>query len=235
MSEKVVLAVETTASIGGVALVSSDKGILAEEFLEDGMKHGRLLLPAIDKTLKEAALELENLSAIAVSIGPGSYTGTRVGVIAAKTLAFAKGLNIIGVSSMAALALSSKCSCGLIVPMQFARNNEVYTGMYRLLEDGTCQQLRADLALEPELIGQMIGEEKVVSFIGSALERFADDLSYLQEMGAEFESDIKAPFASAVAWAGLLETAEMVEPLGVEPIYMRRDSSPCTFEKFQNN
>ena len=231
---KIILAIETSARIGGVAVVDSCGSVLAEEVLSDGMKHGRLLIPAIDKVLSVAGIDLSALDAIAASIGPGSYTGTRVGVIAAKTLGFAKGIDIVPVSSLQALAVASKCRGGIVVPMQFARSDELYTGVYQISESGVSKALVEDIALEPELVKDMVNCHSVDYFIGSGLEKFEDEFEEYKAKGVIFEDSIKGAPASCIGKVAAMNLGNAMDPIEVEPVYMRRDSSPCSFEKFQN-
>ncbi len=231
MGNNVVLAIETSARIGGVAVVGAGGEVLAEEVLEDGMKHGRLLLPAIDGVLTRAGIALADLGAIAVSIGPGSYTGTRVGVIAGKTLGFAAGVQVVPVSSLEALALASGCR-GVVVPLQFARSDELYTGVYRVGADLRTEALVADIALEPDLVKEMVANFEVNCFIGSGLERFEEEFAGYREQGIDFLTQLQAAPASCVGKVAQGQFDRAQDPLTVEPVYMRRDSSPCTFERF---
>ena len=231
---KTVLAIETSARVGGVAVVDSEGNILAEEVLSDGMKHGRLLIPAIDRVLSVAGIALSDLSAIAVSIGPGSYTGTRVGVIAGKTLGFASGIRVIPVSSLQALVAASSCKKGIVVPLQYARSDELYTGIYRVTEAGTSEAVVADVALEPELVKKMIVGYEVRSFIGSGLVKFEAEFTEYRGLGISFEDSVQGAPASCVGRVAVQNFAAALDPLEIEPVYMRRDSSPCSFEKYQN-
>ena len=228
---KIVLAIETSARFGGVAVVDSVRGVLAEEILSDGMKHGRLLLPAIDNVLIKSGVKLSELDAVAVSIGPGSYTGTRVGVIAGKSLAFAAGIKVIPVSSLGAMVIASECKSGIVVPMQYARSDELYTAVYEIT-DGKVRALVDDIALEPELVKKMIQNYSVHTILGSGIEKFEEDFEEYKGL-IVFENSIKAAPASCVGLLALQNIDSAIDSLEVEPVYMRRDSSPCSFEKFQ--
>lgn len=129
------LAIETSSAQGSVALLR-DAECRAEIDLEEGLKHGRSLLPAAEKLLADAKLKVSDLSAIAVSVGPGSYTGIRVGVMAAKALAFAGRVPLAPVSSLAALAWEARDLAERIIPAQDARRDEVYCAVYRPVGGG---------------------------------------------------------------------------------------------------
>jgi tRNA threonylcarbamoyl adenosine modification protein YeaZ len=97
------LAIETSGQSAGVAL-HAESGIVFEENMTAGMIHGRALAPLLEKALASGNLDATELEAVAVSLGPGSWTGLRIGLSAAKTLAWAAGLKLVGVSSFEALA-----------------------------------------------------------------------------------------------------------------------------------
>lgn len=132
-----VLGIETATSVCGVALVRNGVPAAAREEVQRNI-HAERLLPLIAAVLDEAGCTPAGLSGIAVSIGPGSFTGLRIGLSAAKGLAWAHGLPVVGVSTLHALALraASVVSGGWILPVLEARREEVYCQLHEL-RDGT--------------------------------------------------------------------------------------------------
>lgn len=228
-----VLALETTCATGSVA-VCNDGGVVSEIVLEEGMKHGRLLIPAVDRVLSDAGIALCGLDAVACSIGPGSYTGTRVGVMTAKSLAFGAGLPTVAVSSMEALAVAAGEAGDVIVPAQDARRDEIYTAVYRINEDGSASALLEDTALSPEEVARIISEYPGCKVVGSGFGRYGDIFSPLMNSGFSFNDELTAPPASAVGMIACGNIGDAVSPLELEAIYMRRDDAPCTFERFMS-
>lgn len=123
-----VLALETATLVSGVAL-ATESALLAEWKLETTKTHSELLLPHIEMLLQAAQVEKQQLQAVAVSLGPGSFTGLRIGLATAKALAYALGIPLIGVPTLEALAYNCPapglllshqwqcaCPCGLIHP-----------------------------------------------------------------------------------------------------------------------
>lgn len=98
-----VLGLETSGDVTGVGLVD-ERGVLAEISFRHGQQLSRLLQPCLQQLLRMAGLRFSDLDGVAVSVGPGSFTGLRIGVTAAKSLAFAAGLPVVGVSTLEALA-----------------------------------------------------------------------------------------------------------------------------------
>ncbi|WGH74471.1 tRNA (adenosine(37)-N6)-threonylcarbamoyltransferase complex dimerization subunit type 1 TsaB [Tenacibaculum tangerinum] len=125
-----ILNIETATKNCSVS-IASDGEILAIQELNDGnYSHAEKLHPFIQQVIKEAKLSFDEIDAIAVSKGPGSYTGLRIGVSAAKGLCFALGKPLIAVETLQSLACKVHVDEGLIVPMLDARRMEVYAAVY---------------------------------------------------------------------------------------------------------
>jgi tRNA threonylcarbamoyladenosine biosynthesis protein TsaB len=126
-----VLGVESSGPRGGVALLE-DSRTLGEALFEAGMVHGREIAPAADRLLKAAGRGPADLDLVAVDIGPGSYTGLRVGLAAAKGLAFALGRPIVGVPSLDVLAEAAKGLGGVLATAIDAKWDQVYGALYEV-------------------------------------------------------------------------------------------------------
>jgi len=124
-----VLGIETSTPMGGVALIDGTT-LVAEYRLALPLRHSEKLLPLIDTLLKDTRMALSDLSAIAISIGPGSYTGLRIGLATAKGLAMATGLPLLPVSTLEALATPFQFLKMMIVPMMISRKEEVFWGLF---------------------------------------------------------------------------------------------------------
>jgi len=125
-----VLAVETSTLTGSVALLE-DRRLRGEVTLSVSVQHAERLLPAISRLLGDAGERLEEIGLFAVAVGPGSFTGLRVGVSAVQGLSLACGKPAVGVSSLQALALNGSYFSGTIIPLLDARRGEVYAGAYQ--------------------------------------------------------------------------------------------------------
>ncbi len=123
-----VLGIETATAVASVGVVTGE--VVVECHRAIAASHARELLPLIDEALMEAGIALRGIELVAVSIGPGSFTGLRIGLSVAKGLAFANGVPIIGVSTLEAYAASLGSRPGWIWPVLDARKGEVYAAGY---------------------------------------------------------------------------------------------------------
>jgi tRNA threonylcarbamoyladenosine biosynthesis protein TsaB len=165
-----VLGVETSTMQGGVALVGHDR-LVSEYMLNVEATHSERLLPAIDRMLSDAGMGLDALSGIAVSIGPGSFTGLRIGLSTVKGLAYATGLPVVGVPTLEALAWTLPFAAEQVCPVLDARKQEVYTALFRH-ERGGLVRLMEDAALAPETLCSRI--RKPTLFLGDGLAAYGE-------------------------------------------------------------
>ena len=125
-----VLAVDTTSDFASLALLKNGRldGIVGISY---GPNHSERLLPVLDHFLSERDLNINNISGFAVSVGPGSFTGLRIGIAAVEGLAFATGCPCVGVSALDATAYRYRYHSGLIAVMNDAYRGEIYGAIYR--------------------------------------------------------------------------------------------------------
>lgn len=123
-----VLAVETATDVGSVALGEAEGPFVARSF-ERGMIHGREIAPAVDALLRERGLTARDLGLLAVDVGPGSYTGLRVGLAAVKGLAYATRVPVVGVVSLDALAGQAQ-AIGPVCALLDAKWRQIYAALY---------------------------------------------------------------------------------------------------------
>jgi tRNA threonylcarbamoyladenosine biosynthesis protein TsaB len=161
-----ILNIETATKNCSVALAKEGKTILCKEIAEEGYSHAERLHVFIEEVIKEAGISLKDLAAIAVSQGPGSYTGLRIGVSAAKGMCFALDIPLIAVDTLQALASQVTISSGLIIPMIDARRMEVYSAIFT----PTLEKKREVLA---EIITQNSFEnlQETLYFVGDCAEK----------------------------------------------------------------
>ncbi|MBY0487086.1 MAG: tRNA (adenosine(37)-N6)-threonylcarbamoyltransferase complex dimerization subunit type 1 TsaB [Flavobacteriaceae bacterium] len=125
-----ILNIETATKNCSVALAKDGTTIFCKEIAEQGYSHAEKLHVFIEEIIKEAGISMTDLAAIAVSQGPGSYTGLRIGVSTAKGLCYALGIPLVAVDTLASLANQIDLENGLIVPMIDARRMEVYSAIF---------------------------------------------------------------------------------------------------------
>ena len=227
------VAIETSGASGGVALLLPG-GRLVERAIggpvAPGAKpsgHGRELLPAIDAIVAEAGIAKSDIGAVAVSVGPGSYTGLRIGVTAAKTLAWALGCGLAGVPTLEALARDA-AAAGLpegarrVVPVVDARQREVYCAAFEVAsgpEGPGLTRAAEDAAMSPEELASRLRPGDHV--LGTGVARLkADNAS---PAGVTSADGPTCPRAGTVALMGaeLLAAGERMDVHGAAPVYLR--------------
>ena len=124
------LAIETSGGIGGIA-AWADGRVLAEQTFSQPMNHAQELFPAVEALARRVGWEPRTPELIAVSIGPGSYTGLRVGIASAKMLSYASDVPLIGVPTFDVLIRNVPASCGVAAPVMDAKRAQVYVAFYQ--------------------------------------------------------------------------------------------------------
>ncbi|HYE99100.1 MAG TPA: tRNA (adenosine(37)-N6)-threonylcarbamoyltransferase complex dimerization subunit type 1 TsaB [Planctomycetota bacterium] len=161
-----VLGIETSGPRGGVAL-AQDGRVVAARLFDKGMVHGREIAPGIRELCAEAGWPLESLELLACDVGPGSYTGLRVGLAAAKGLAFALKKPVVGVPSLDALAEQGLGLARVLCPAVDAKWNQIYGAVY---VDG--RRSTEFLAEKPDVFAARVPPDALV--LGDALDAYAD-------------------------------------------------------------
>lgn len=133
-----ILSVDTSSKICAVAILENEN-VIKENELNNGLTHSENFMPLLDKTLKEANLILDDIDLISCVVGPGSFTGIRIGVASIKAIAQFKNIPIVSITSLESLAYNVDQKCDVICSLIDARNNQVYCGIFdsnkELLED----------------------------------------------------------------------------------------------------
>ncbi len=178
------LVIDTATSASSVA-VTVDGCLVSECFANPDRNHSSSLMGLLDQALTCAGMSLDDLRAIAVTVGPGSFTGLRVGIAAAKGLALATGRPVVGISTLAMLAMNLPHAAVPVCPMLDARKQEVYTALFRC--GAYPEPLAAERVVKPADFLDTIREPTL--FLGSGALRYRE---VLKERLAE-----KALFAPA--------------------------------------
>ncbi|NLK00861.1 MAG: tRNA (adenosine(37)-N6)-threonylcarbamoyltransferase complex dimerization subunit type 1 TsaB [Clostridia bacterium] len=171
-----VLAVDSATNAAGAAVVS-EEGILGEFFLNTEKTHSEKLMPLIDQLLRDTGLDLQDIGGIAVSIGPGSFTGLRIGLAAVKGLALFLDKPVVGIPSLDGLARNISPVSGLLCPVIYARRDEVYSALY-IHTAGGIERISHYMAVSPRRLVSLLEnlDNKEVIFIGDGLDIFPQDL-----------------------------------------------------------
>jgi len=228
----VVLAIETAGFYGSLALVTRDYCI-AEYTLGSRLTHSRRLLAGRDWLLRESGMDFAKIAALAMSLGPGSFTGLRIGLGTCKGLAMAAGIALCGVPTLDALASQVPFASELICPVLDARKKEVYTAFYRAeKETGKPLRISALRAITPEALAREIKEP--VIFLGDGASVYEEILKGILGNLARFPSG--AAFFPRAATIGMLALerfikGEILNTAAAVPIYVRPSEAELHFGK----
>ena len=214
MEHPVILMMETSTEWCSVAISSGEK-IIARRITETGKQHASLLAPFVDEALKEAGLKASECDAVAVSEGPGSYTGLRVGVSTAKGLCFGAGIPLLAVGTLKVLAMQGAGKADFIVPMIDARRMEVYCAVFT--GAGTQKSDTEARILDASSFSDLLETGKVL-FIGDGAAKFSQVCNH---PNAIFEQC--CPVADAMLLPALEEykKKEFKDIAYFEPFYLK--------------
>ena len=175
--EKFIL-IETSTDACSVAIATKE-GVIASDYIQEHKAHARLLIPMVEKLLETTGTKIGECSAVAVSEGPGSYTGLRVGVSSAKGLCYGSGIKLLSVPTLDILAQMGKGHISdtksIIIPMLDARRMEVYCAPYNS-EGVRLSEVRAEI-LDEHSFEKEFEEYNQVIFIGDGAVKFRQCLS----------------------------------------------------------
>jgi len=196
------LAIDTSNRPLSVAVLE-DTTILATTTTNVGRKHSSTLLPIIESLMAQAGLQPADLDRIVVATGPGSYTGIRIGVTTAKTLAFTLNKELVGVSSLAALAGNVVNEGQLVVPLFDARRDNIFTGLYRIQDQQPVSVIADQHVSVTEWVQQLAQYPEPIVFVGTDVEKYATDLQeQLADRFVRTQPQLNIPQATVLGLMG---------------------------------
>ena len=220
---RMILGIETSVEHVGVAL-GDHRGVRASVSVSSDRRHAESLTPMVSFLMKQADVEMADLSAIAVDIGPGLFTGMRVGIASAQTMAWALDLPIIPVCSLDVLAMNA-ASCDVPVAAALdARRGEIYWSLYRMRGPGAePQRLTEPVVSTPDDLAIHLADRgEPVMCVGSGIQRFInifDDLHYAIVGDSAYV--LPQPSNVVTLAAHFLAREETTTAMEVTPMYLR--------------
>jgi len=214
-----ILAIDTSNNTLGAALLN-DNQVVGELITNVKKNHSVRAMPAIEQLMKDCEIKPKDLDKIVVAKGPGSYTGVRIGVTIAKTLAWTLNIPISGVSSLKVLAMNGKYFDGFIAPLFDGRRGQIFTGLYQW-KDNQLICIKEDRILQSRDFAEELFElNKQVLFIGNDINIHKDTLQTILGENAVFADMTQLnPRPSELAFLGSNAVNENVHEF--VPEYLR--------------
>lgn len=216
-----VLSIDTSTKCLSMAVLE-ESGTICELSRITPMQHSSLLFPMMDDCLKKAGITIKAIDGFAVSLGPGSFTGLRIGVAAMKGLAFSLGRPIVGIPTLDVIAENAKPDKYKVVPILDAKRGQVYSAIYTF-NGQHIKRLSEDMVIDIDGLLEKIDDK--VMFLGEGLERYQDVIKE-KSNGMALFAPRKSwfPRASVVARHGIrrLKSGPPDSTYDISPIYHRR-------------
>ncbi len=211
----IILNIETATKNCSVALAKEGKTIVCKELATENFSHAEKLHVFIEQILAESNVQFSELNAVAVSQGPGSYTGLRIGVSSAKGFSYALNIPLIAVDTLQLLAKQISIANGIILPMIDARRMEVFSAMY----DSNYNQIRATQA---EIIDESSYHEisETIQLVGDGIGKFTNTLT---DEKFVFHNEVLYPSANEMSALSFekFQNSDFVDVAYFEPFYLK--------------
>ncbi len=214
-----ILGIETATERVSVA-VGGHEGVIGLFEVTKGRRHAETVVPAIDFVCRQAGIELDEIGLVAVDVGPGLFTGMRVGLAAAKAIAQALRVPMIGITSLDLLAFPCQHSDRVIVPVIDARRGEVFSAMYRQVPGGIQRISEPTVGTVEDLVADLMARSQDVLLVGDGAQRYREEIreGYRGEFGGDAHPSA-GPLVLLAHAKALRE--EWVNPREIEPVYLR--------------
>lgn len=164
-----ILSIDTSGTVAAASVYDSDEDLmLAQQCIYTKKTHSQVILPLVERMLKDVSLSLNDIDKIAVAVGPGSYTGLRIGIAAVKAMTFALKISCCGISTLEALAYQGSIFSGFVCSVMKARQNLVYAGVYKNENNQMISILSDRIIDKDELCKYLLELKEPVLLIGDA-------------------------------------------------------------------
>lgn len=231
------LAFDTSSRTAAVSILKNSS-ILYDCIINTDVNHSEVILPAIDQACRQTKMEINEIDLFACTIGPGSFTGLRIGVSTLKGLILANNKPAVGVSTLAALAMNISITNNLICSIMDAGRGQVYAACFRYDNDGKLNRVTSVKAVEPQDILSEIDEspKQEITFVGDGAIKYADIIRGKMKKAAiasAMDSHIRA---SSVGIIGLdkYNRDELLDPAVFVPEYLRSADAKLSRRLFEN-
>ena len=223
------LAIDTSSLVLSCALAEEDR-LVAEWTVQRKLTHSEQLIPHMDTMMREAGVSKSEIEAIAVSVGPGSFTGLRIGLATAKMASYRWKVPLIGVDTLEALAFNMAGARAFILPLLDAQRGNVYTALYGAFDEIWLEE-KEEVAPIDEVISAAVKHGGPLIAVGECADKYKDKLLAAGIMPAPPHSRLSRAGSVALAGFGKLKSGRIDNPLSILPNYIRRSEAEVLWEK----
>lgn len=229
-----ILAIDTSASPASAALVENKK-IIGEFFINTKLTHSQTIMPMVDSLLNCCETKLDDVDVLAVSAGPGSFTGIRIGIAAIKGMAYGADKKCVAVSTLEAMAYCHLYHNGIICAVMDARCNQVYNALFQV-ENGKVMRLCEDRAISiDDLIKELENVHQNIILVGDGAEICNKVMAQTTVCAQLAPFNVRFQNASAVAFAAEIqaENGKTISSRELMPVYLRLPQAERELKKKQ--
>lgn len=230
-----IFAVDTSGQVAAAAVMENGK-LLGEYFLNHKKTHSQKLMPMINDLMGDLEIYPQDIDIYSASNGPGSFTGLRIGITTIKAIAYAAGKPVVSVPTLEALAYNVYTAKSLVCPIMDARNNQVYTALYKC-ENGVMASITKYMGIPVDVLAGLIRDKgQNVVFVGDAVDIHRAYLEKeLYDMCEFAPGNLLLQRASSVAYAAYVKALNSGVESSFEmvPFYLRKSQAEREYEKKQ--
>ncbi len=225
-----ILGISTSTAQVGCA-IGGHEGVISSTHVTRDRRHAETLAPAIEFVAKQAGIGLDEIGCVAVDIGPGLFTGLRVGVATAKAFAFARDIPMIGISSLDLLAFGVRFTERRIMAVVDARRGELFHATYRQVPGGV-QRLDEPTVTSPEeVVNELVALNDETLLVGDGALRYLDDLASVGRVEIAEQGQAYPSAGSLVLLAHAQAMREQfVNSWQLQPLYLRRPDAEINWQ-----
>lgn len=225
-----ILGIESATAQVGCAL-GGHEGVLASTHSAKGKRHAENLAPAIDFICSQSQIELADVGLVAVDVGPGLFTGLRVGIATAKAIAYGLRVPMIGVSSLDLLAYPVRYTQRLIVAAIDARRGEIFHAFYRQVPGGVQRVSEPTVGTAEDLASELMAMSGDVLLVGDGARRYRDVFEGLDKVEHVDVGNLYPSAVSLVQLAHAKALREEFSPIDqIHPVYLRKPDAQINWQ-----
>lgn len=216
-----ILGIDTATDQVSVA-IGGHEGVLGSVAVARGRRHAETLTPAIEFLAGQTAIGLDEIGVVAVDVGPGLFTGLRVGIATAKAMAYALRVPMIGVASLDLVAFPLRETGRLIVAAVDARRGELFYALYRPVPGGVQRLGEYQVGSPGDLASELVARGEECLLVGDGARRYTDDFEGLSRVRVA-DQEVAHPSAASLVQLAHAQALreEFIQPWELEPLYLR--------------